>query len=56
MREDTGSTEFYTGLTGGTFKARWYGHMNSIRNYDPDDGSYGKRMSCYVGELNRTNI
>ena len=51
-REDTGATEHYTGLTGGPFKARWYGHMNDIRNYDPDDGSYGKRMSRYVGDLN----
>ena len=30
VREDNGATEFfYTGLTGGTFKERWHGHMNS---------------------------
>ena len=51
-REDTGATEHYTGLTGGTFMTRWYGHMTNIRNYDPKDGSYGKRMSRYVGDLN----
>ena len=51
-REDTGATEHYTGLTGGTFMTRWYGHMTNIRNYDPEDGSYGKRMSRYVGDLN----
>ena len=55
-REDTGAVEHYTGLTGGTFKARWYGHMNDIRNYDPEDGSYGKRMSRYVGDLNSRRI
>ena len=55
-REDTGATEHYTGLTGGPFKARWYGHMNDIRNYDPDDGSFGKRMSRYVGDLNSRKI
>ena len=55
-REDTGAIEHYTGLTGGTFKARWYGHMTDIRNYDPDDGSYGKRMSRYVGDLNSRDI
>ena len=43
-------------LTGGTFKTRWYGHMNNIRNYDPEDGSYGKRMSRYVGDLNSRKI
>ena len=26
--------------------------MTNIRNYDPEDGSYGKRMSRYVGDLN----
>ena len=30
--------------------------MNDIKNYDPDDGSYGKRMSRYVGELNSKKI
>ena len=25
-REDTGGTETYTGLAGGTFKSRFYGH------------------------------
>ena len=55
-REDTGTTEHYTGLTGGTFKTRWYGHMNNIRNYDPEDGSYGKRISRYVGDLNCRKI
>ena len=44
------------GLTGGPFKERWYAHMNSIKKYDPDDGTYGKRMSRHVGELNRKGI
>ena len=35
-REDTGATE----------------QMTNIRNYNPEDGSYGKRMSRYVGDLN----
>ena len=26
--------------------------MTNIRNYNPEDGSYGKRMSRYVGDLN----
>ena len=56
QREDTGATEFYMGLTGGPFKERWYAHMNSIKKYDPDDGTYGKRMSRHVGELNRKGI
>ena len=30
--------------------------MNDIRNYDPEDGSYGKRMSRYVGDLNSRRI
>ena len=30
--------------------------MNSIKKYDPDDGTYGKRMSRHVGELNRKGI
>ena len=55
-REDTGTIEHYTGLTGGTFKTRWYGHMSNIRTYDPEDGSYGKRISRYVGDLNCRKI
>ena len=55
ITRDMGAIEHYTGLNGSTFKARWYGHMNHIRNYDPDDGSFGKRMSRNVGDLNSRN-
>ena len=55
-REDTGATEHYIGLTGSTFKTRWHGHMTYIRNYDPTDGSYMKRMSRYIGGLNHKKI
>ena len=55
-RQDTGATETYTGLTGGPFKTRWHAHNNDIRNYDPDDGAHGKRMSKYVGKLKADNI
>ena len=30
--------------------------MNNIRTYDPEDGSYGKRISRYVGDLNCRKI
>ena len=55
-RQDTGAVEYYTGLTGGMFKKRWYKHIADIRNYNPDDGSFGKRMSKYVGKLKADNI
>ena len=55
-RRDTGAVEYYTGLTGGTFKKRWQQHLTDIRKYDPDDGSHGKRMSKYVGKLEASNI
>ena len=48
--------EFYTGLTGGTFKKRWWKHCDDIRRYNPNDGSYGKIMSRYVGSLAAQNI
>ena len=53
---NNGKEEYYTGQTGGPMKERWYGHVTSIKNYNPDDGSYGKRMSRYVGELNIKGI
>ena len=56
QKEDTGATEFYRGLTGRPYKERWYVHMNSIKGYDPDDSTYGKRMSWHLGELNREGI
>ena len=55
-RRDTGAVEYYTGLTGGTFKKRWQQHLTDIRKYDPEDGSHGKRMSKYVGKLEASNI
>ena len=55
-RQDTGATETYTKLTGGPFKTRQHAHNNDIRNYDPDDGAHGKRMSKYVGKLKADNI
>ena len=30
--------------------------MTNIRNYDPEDGSYGKHVSRYVGDLNYRKI
>ena len=55
-REDTGATKPSTSLSGSPFKARWYGHINNIRNYDPNDGSYGKQISRYVADLNSRKI
>ena len=55
-RRDNGAVEYYTGLTGGTFKKRWQQHLTDIRKYNPDDGSHGKRMSKYVGNLEASNI
>ena len=55
-RNDNSKTEFYTGMTGGPFKERWYGHSQAIRNYDPEDNCYGKRMSVYVGDLHLNGV
>ena len=55
-RLDTGKEETYTGFTGSTFKERWYAHCNDIKNYNPNDHSYGRRMCKYVGDLNYNDI
>ena len=69
-RTDTGGVEFYTGLTGGTFKKRWWKHCDDIGKriptkpraliYFPKMESKRmeewKRMSRYVGSLAAQNI
>ena len=55
-RTDTGVKETYTGLTGGPFKTRWYGHCTDIRNYDKDNPKQGTSLSRYIGKLKSKNI
>ena len=34
---DSNEIQKYIGLTGGTFKKRWYGHRNDIWSFDKDN-------------------
>ena len=53
---DSNETQKYIGLTGGTFKKRWYGHRNDIRSFDKDNPTYGTSLSRYVEKLTSANI
>ena len=55
-RSDTGASETYIGLTGGTFKARWYGHLGDIRRYDKNNPKQGTALSRHIGKLRSENI
>jgi hypothetical protein len=55
-RTDTGARETYIGLTGGTFKTRWYGHIGDIRRYDRNNPKQGTALSRHIGKLRSENI
>ena len=55
-RTDTGAKETYTGLTGGPFKTRWYGHCMDIRNFDKDNPKRGTSLSRHIRKLKLRNI
>ena len=50
-RTDSGARETYIGLTGGTFKSRWYGHIGDIRRYDKNNPKQE-----HIGKLRSENI
>ena len=43
------STEHYTGLTGGTFKKRWYKHNNE--DFEKRENENNTRLSAYIWKL-----
>ena len=51
-RQDTQESETYTGLAGGTFKQRFYGHNSSFNNRRNKQTT----LSNYVWELKDNNI
>ena len=51
-RLDTGETETYTGLAGGTFKSRFYGHNSDINN----KSNSGTKLSQHIWKLKDNNI
>ena len=44
----SGSMETYTGVTGNTFKERWYGHRGDMRN---EKKRLSTRLSSYIWDL-----
>ena len=52
VTDQNGKTEFYTGLTAGTFKKRLYGHESDFRNREQD----GTRLSAHIWELKDANL
>ena len=52
-REDTGKTETYTRLTGGTFKSRFNKHMSDFRNQKYETAT---TLSKYIWELRKENV
>ena len=46
--EEDGSTSTYTGLTGSTFKQRYYGHTSSFRNRDDE---HSTTLSSHIWNL-----
>ena len=46
--EEDGTTNTYTGLTGSTFKERYYGHTSSFRNRDED---HSTTLSSHIWKL-----
>ena len=53
LREDNDQMETYTGLTGGTFKDRFYKHMSDFRNEELESST---GLSKYIWKLKRENI
>ena len=51
-RLDTNTVEFYTGLTGGPFKARYNKHQSDIRNAS---GEHNTCLSKHIWSLKREN-
>ena len=49
---DDNSKETYTGLTGGTFKARYGGHLNSFKYNNPKNSS---TLSTHIWNLKNEN-
>ena len=45
-------TKYYIGSTGNTFKNRWYGHNNNIKNNNEN----GTELSKYIWKLKNNNI
>ena len=52
-RLDTNTKETYTGLTEGTFKDRYYGHLYTFRHYSPTNSS---TLSTHIWNLKNQNI
>ena len=52
-REDTGSIETYTGLTGGTFKKRWNRHNFDFRH---EEEEHSTKLAGYIWQLKRRNV
>ena len=46
--EEDGTTNTYTGLTGSTFKERYYGHTSSFRNRDE---GHSTTLSSHIWNL-----
>ena len=49
--EEDGTTQTYTGLTGSTFKERYYGHTSSFRNRDEN---HSTTLSSHIWNLEDT--
>ena len=50
--EDNGTTNTYTGLTGNTFKERYYGHSSSFRHRDENNST---TLSTHIWKLKDEN-
>ena len=46
--EEDGTTNTYTGLTGNTFKERYYGHTSSFRHRDEE---HSTSLSSHIWKL-----
>ena len=51
-RLDTGESETYTGLAGGTFKSRFYGHNSDFNN----KSNTGTKLSQHIWDLKDNNV
>ena len=50
VEEECGIVNTYTGLTGNSFKKRWYGHTNSFRHRNEDENKT-TTLSTHVWKL-----
>ena len=48
MVEENGASNTYTGLTGSTFKKRYYGHSSSFRNREEE---HNTTLSTHIWRL-----